>query len=80
MEAKRKTLKELGFKIYKKFDDKIIYKNKKSERTLIIDLDFKEVILDNTNYLYFEEIDAIQDEIVNIRLKNALEKQKTEEL
>lgn len=72
MNITRKTLKELGFKVYKKFDDKIIYRNKKSDRTIIIDLNFREIILDSTNYLKFEEIDAIKDEIVNLRLKNVL--------
>lgn len=80
MEATRKTLKELGFKIYKKFEDKVIYKNKINKRMLIIDMKNKEITLNDTNYLIFEEIDAIRDEILNSRLKKALERQKTEEL
>lgn len=67
MNITRKTLKELGFKVYKKFDDKIIYKNEKSQRTIIIDLNFNEIILDATNYLYFEELEAIQNEITNVK-------------
>lgn len=55
-----KTLKELGWKIYKKRKNQIIYQKYSSENLLIIRKSEKYVELKNIHSLTFDEFEAIK--------------------
>lgn len=55
-----KTLRELGWKIYKKRKNQIIYQKYSSENLLILRKSEKYVELKNIHSLTFEELEAIK--------------------
>ncbi len=58
--SETKTLKQLGWKIYKKRKNQIIYQKYSSENLLIIRKSEKYVELKNIHSLTFEELEAIK--------------------
>lgn len=58
--SETKTLKELGWKIYKKRKNQIIYQKYSSENLLILRKSEKYVELKNIHSLTFDELEAIK--------------------